>query len=54
MLLFGPLADIVPIDSLLVVTGAVIVLLSVPFVTSKTLRAAGTMQGTAPLPENAA
>jgi DHA3 family macrolide efflux protein-like MFS transporter len=54
MLLFGPLADIVPIDSLLVVTGAVIVLLSVPFVASKTLRTAGTMRGTAPLPESAA
>ena len=54
MLLFGPLADIVTIDSLLIVSGAIIVLLSVPFVASKTLRKAGTMQGTAPLPESAA
>ena len=41
MLLFGPLADRVPIDSLLIVTGAIIVLLSVPFIASKTLREAG-------------
>jgi DHA3 family macrolide efflux protein-like MFS transporter len=44
MLLFGPLADRVPIDSLLIVTGALIVLLSVPFITSKTLREAGKIQ----------
>jgi DHA3 family macrolide efflux protein-like MFS transporter len=41
MLLFGPLADIVTIDSLLIISGGVIVLLSIPFVASKTLREAG-------------
>jgi DHA3 family macrolide efflux protein-like MFS transporter len=41
MLLFGPLADIVSIDVLLIITGAIIVLLAVPFIASKTLREAG-------------
>jgi DHA3 family macrolide efflux protein-like MFS transporter len=41
MLLFGPLADIVAIDLLLIITGAIIVLLTVPFIASKTLREAG-------------
>jgi DHA3 family macrolide efflux protein-like MFS transporter len=41
MLLFGPLADIVSIDSLLIISGAVIVLLSIPFVANRTLREAG-------------
>jgi DHA3 family macrolide efflux protein-like MFS transporter len=45
MLIFGPLADIVAIDSILIVTGAIIVLLSVPFVASKTLREAGKTGG---------
>lgn len=41
MLFFGPLADKVAIDGILVVTGAVIVLLGAAFVTDKTLREAG-------------
>jgi DHA3 family macrolide efflux protein-like MFS transporter len=41
MLLFGPLADVVTIDALLIVTGAFIVLLCIPFAASKTLREAG-------------
>jgi DHA3 family macrolide efflux protein-like MFS transporter len=41
MLMFGPLADVVAIDFLLILTGAVIVLLGIPFITSKTLREAG-------------
>lgn len=44
MVLFGPLADIVSIDSILMVTGAGIVVLSVPFIASKTLREAGKTQ----------
>ncbi|MDR2553010.1 MAG: MFS transporter [Treponema sp.] len=43
MLFFGPLADVAAIDHLLIVTGVVIVLLSVPFVGSKTLRTAGAL-----------
>jgi DHA3 family macrolide efflux protein-like MFS transporter len=41
MVLFGPLADLVSIDSILVVTGTVIVVLSVPFIADKTLREVG-------------
>jgi DHA3 family macrolide efflux protein-like MFS transporter len=41
MLLFGPLADIVPIDTLLIVTGALTVPLCVPMMASRKLRAAG-------------
>jgi DHA3 family macrolide efflux protein-like MFS transporter len=41
MLLFGPLADIVSIDILLILSGAAIVLLSIPFVANRTLREAG-------------
>jgi DHA3 family macrolide efflux protein-like MFS transporter len=41
MVLFGPLADLVSIDSILVVTGAVILVLSLPFIADKTLREAG-------------
>jgi DHA3 family macrolide efflux protein-like MFS transporter len=45
MLLFGPLADIVPIDTLLVVTGLPTALLCVPMVASRELRAAGRLKG---------
>jgi DHA3 family macrolide efflux protein-like MFS transporter len=45
MLLFGPLADIVAIDILLIITGGIIVLLGVLFVISKTLREAGKIEG---------
>ncbi|MDR2477376.1 MAG: MFS transporter [Treponema sp.] len=41
MLIFGPLSDKVSIDLLLIVTGIVIFLLSIPFITSKVLREAG-------------
>jgi DHA3 family macrolide efflux protein-like MFS transporter len=41
MVLFGPLADVVTIDTILIITGAIIVLLSIPFVASKTMREAG-------------
>lgn len=41
MFVFGPLADVFAIDYLLIGTGAAIVLLSIPFIGSKTLRAAG-------------
>jgi DHA3 family macrolide efflux protein-like MFS transporter len=41
MLLFGPLADKVSIDLILIGTGVVMALLAVPFVANKTLREAG-------------
>ena len=41
MLLFGPLADKVSIDIILIVTGVLLSLLFIPMMTSKTLRAAG-------------
>jgi DHA3 family macrolide efflux protein-like MFS transporter len=41
MVLFGPLADVVSIDSILIVTGAILVVLNIPFIASKTLREAG-------------
>jgi DHA3 family macrolide efflux protein-like MFS transporter len=41
MVVFGPVADIVSINSLLVGTGIVVVLLCIPMMTSKTLREAG-------------
>jgi DHA3 family macrolide efflux protein-like MFS transporter len=41
MLFFGPMADAVSIDHILIGTGAVMVLLGIPFVTSGALREAG-------------
>jgi DHA3 family macrolide efflux protein-like MFS transporter len=41
MLLFGPLADIVSIDLLLIITGILLVLVGIPFLTSRQLREAG-------------
>ncbi|MDR0422801.1 MAG: MFS transporter [Proteiniphilum sp.] len=41
MIVFGPVADIVPIDSILVATGIAVTLLSIPMPASKTLREAG-------------
>jgi DHA3 family macrolide efflux protein-like MFS transporter len=41
MLVFGPLADSVEIDILLIGTGIVMALLSIPFAASKTLREVG-------------
>jgi DHA3 family macrolide efflux protein-like MFS transporter len=41
MLLFGPLADVVSIDIILVISGLLVSLLCIPMLTSKTLRAAG-------------
>jgi hypothetical protein len=41
MLVFGPLADIVSVDAMMVATGAVLALLGVPFFTSRTMREAG-------------
>jgi len=41
MLVFGPASDTVAIDILLIGTGIVITLLSIPFVASKTLREVG-------------
>jgi DHA3 family macrolide efflux protein-like MFS transporter len=43
MVVFGPVADIVSINMLLVVTGIVVALLCIPMMTSKTLRDAGKM-----------
>jgi DHA3 family macrolide efflux protein-like MFS transporter len=41
MLIFGPLADTISIDYMLIGTGTVIALLTIPFVSSKVLREAG-------------
>ncbi|MDR2423451.1 MAG: MFS transporter [Prevotellaceae bacterium] len=41
MMVFGPFADMVSIDLLLIVTGLLVTLLAVPMVASKTLRDAG-------------
>jgi DHA3 family macrolide efflux protein-like MFS transporter len=41
MLVFGPVADKVNIDFLMIGTGAVIALMSIPFIANKTLREAG-------------
>ena len=41
MVLFGPVADIVSIDTLLIVTGSLATLLAIPMAASKTLRKAG-------------
>jgi DHA3 family macrolide efflux protein-like MFS transporter len=41
MLIFGPLADLVTIDSLLIVTGGLILLMCIPMYLNKTLRKAG-------------
>jgi DHA3 family macrolide efflux protein-like MFS transporter len=41
MVVFGPIADTVSIEMLLVVTGIIVALLSIPAVASKTLREAG-------------
>ena len=41
MLIFGPMADFVSIDTILIVTGALVSLLSIPIVGSKILREAG-------------
>jgi len=41
MLIFGPLADRVPIDTLLIISGSLVALLGIPMMTSRTLRAAG-------------
>jgi DHA3 family macrolide efflux protein-like MFS transporter len=41
MLVFGPLADTVSINILLVGTGIVVTLLAIPLIISKTLREAG-------------
>ena len=47
MVLFGPLADIIPIDRLLIVSGLAATLLGLPMIASKTLRAAGIQHLTA-------
>jgi DHA3 family macrolide efflux protein-like MFS transporter len=44
MVVFGPIADTVSIDVLLVGTGIVVTLLAIPLVTSRTLREAGRSQ----------
>jgi DHA3 family macrolide efflux protein-like MFS transporter len=41
MLVFGPLADVTAIDRLLIGSGAVVLLLSIPYVASRKLREAG-------------
>jgi DHA3 family macrolide efflux protein-like MFS transporter len=45
MVFFGPAADIISIDTLLVITGIVAALLSIPMLASKTLREAGKPPG---------
>jgi len=47
MLLFGPLADFVSIDILLIISGSLVALLGIPMMTSKTLRAAGVSHSSA-------
>jgi DHA3 family macrolide efflux protein-like MFS transporter len=44
MIVFGPVADTVSINILLVVTGVIITLLAIPLIRSKTLREAGKPQ----------
>jgi DHA3 family macrolide efflux protein-like MFS transporter len=44
MMVFGPVADTVSINIILVGTGAVITLLAIPLIRSKTLREAGKPQ----------
>jgi len=44
MLLFGPLADVVSIDILLVITGLPTMLLCIPMVASRGLREAGRLK----------
>ncbi|MDR1895308.1 MAG: MFS transporter [Prevotellaceae bacterium] len=44
MIVFGPVADTVSINILLVGTGAIIMLLAIPLIRNKTLREAGKMQ----------
>jgi DHA3 family macrolide efflux protein-like MFS transporter len=41
MLLFGPVSDIILIDTLLIITGLLAALLAIPMIASKTLREAG-------------
>ena len=41
MLIFGPLADVISIDVILIISGALIVLLAIPLLTSKNLIEAG-------------
>jgi DHA3 family macrolide efflux protein-like MFS transporter len=41
MVVFGPAADIVSINMLLIGTGIIVTLLCIPMMTSKTLREAG-------------
>jgi DHA3 family macrolide efflux protein-like MFS transporter len=41
MVVFGPVADTVSIDILLIGTGVIITLLAIPLISSKTLREAG-------------
>jgi DHA3 family macrolide efflux protein-like MFS transporter len=41
MVVFGPVADVVSINILLVGTGIIVALLCIPMITSKTLREAG-------------
>jgi DHA3 family macrolide efflux protein-like MFS transporter len=41
MIVFGPFADVVSIDLLLIITGLLVALLTIPMVASKTLRDAG-------------
>jgi DHA3 family macrolide efflux protein-like MFS transporter len=41
MIIFGPVADSVSIDVLLIGTGIIITLLAIPLMSSKTLREAG-------------
>jgi DHA3 family macrolide efflux protein-like MFS transporter len=48
MVFFGPLADLVSIDILLIVTGLVVALLCIPMMTSKTLLAAGKSHSDSP------
>jgi DHA3 family macrolide efflux protein-like MFS transporter len=41
MVVFGPVADIVSINILLIGTGVIVTLLAIPLISSKTLREAG-------------
>jgi DHA3 family macrolide efflux protein-like MFS transporter len=41
MLFFGPIADRFSLNLLFIVTGVIMVLLSIPFIANKTLRDAG-------------
>jgi hypothetical protein len=53
MLIFGPLSDVVNLNTLLVLSGVVMIILGLPFFVNKTMREAG-IKIKSPLPSMAA